>query len=83
MHRMLALALAPLLLAGCLAAKLKGPAEDHYIQTRAIADRCVGQADEEQCVDLVAMCDQAEAIAAITRGKEATGCYPAQPGEDQ
>jgi hypothetical protein len=82
MQRMFALALAPLLSTGCLAAKLKGPAEDHYIQTRAIADRCIDQADEDQCADLVAMCDQAEAISAITRGKEAVGCYAPEPGEE-
>lgn len=75
MQRMLAVVPVTLALTGCLAAKLKGPAEDHYVQARTISDRCLDRAGPEQCADLVAMCDQAEAIDAIARGKEARGCY--------
>jgi len=73
--RTVALLIAPLVLTGCLASKLKQPAADHYLQTRAIAERCL-DAGRDDCDDLVAMCDQAEAIVAITRGRDARQCIP-------
>lgn len=76
MQRML-VALAPLLVSGCLAGKLKGPAEDHYLQTRAIVDRCAAEdCSPELAEDVTAMCDQAEAILAIAEGREPTQCVP-------
>jgi len=78
MHRVM-IALAALPFAGCLAAKLEPPAEDHYLQTRAIAERCDGAYYDRPCSpalreDLEAMCDQAEAIHALAQGRDATSC---------
>lgn len=76
MQRML-WALAPLLAVGCLAGKLEGPAEDHYLQTRAVADRCAAEDCSPQLTeDVTAMCDQAEAILALAEGREPTQCHP-------
>lgn len=70
---------------GCLAATLKGPAADHHLQTRTILERCEGAYYDGKCSpdlleDLEAMCDQAEAIRAISEGREALSCKEsAQP----
>lgn len=59
---------------GCLAGQLKGPVEDHYIQTQTIADRCrEGIYDNGPCgvdlqEDVDAMAKQAELLNNIVTG---------------
>ena len=79
------IALASLAFAGCLAAKLEPPAEDHYLQTRAIAERCDGAYYDRPCSpelreDLKALCDQAEAIHALAQGRDPGQCFPDDGG---
>lgn len=83
MYRLAALAFL-LPISGCLAGQLREPAGDHYLQTRTIVERCEGAYYDGQCSpdlveDLEAMCDQAEAIQAITRGSDPGTCR--EPGE--
>ncbi len=74
MRKALTFALA-LPLAGCLAGKLRGPVEDHYVQTRVISDTCAAGGYAVNCPadlleDLEAMKAQACALDAITRGEQ-------------
>ena len=68
-----------LLVSGCLAKQLKHPAEDHYVQTKAIADNCRegGGYAEAPCSgdlqeDLDAMQQQARCIYTITKAEKCT-----------
>jgi hypothetical protein len=77
---------AALLVSGCLAKQLKHPAEDHYVQTKAIADNCRddGGYAESPCSpelqeDLDAMAQQAHCVHAISKGEK---CTPAA-GDDK
>jgi hypothetical protein len=76
---LLALALAP----GCLAKQLRSPAEDHYVQTRHIAESCAkgsyGTCTPELKEDLEAMAKQACLLNAIAQGTDGTECK----GEEQ
>ena len=83
MYRLAAL-ISAVPLAGCLAGSLKGPAEDHYLQTRAIVERCEGAYYDGKCSpdlveDVTAMCDQAEAIRAAARGTKPGSCKEPTP----
>ena len=85
MKRAAMLALAALPFTGCLAGKLEPPAEDHYLQTRAIVERCDGAYYDRPCSpelveDLTAMCDQAEAIHALAAGRDPGQCIPDDGG---
>ena len=68
---------------GCLAKQLRTPAEDHYVQTKHIADSCAkgayGTCTPELKEDLEAMAEQACLLNAITRGTDGAECK----GEDQ
>jgi len=61
---------------GCLAKRLQIPAEDHYVQTRVIAEKCRTQGyDDSPCSgqlqeDLDAMVKGAQAIDAVAKGKK-------------
>lgn len=64
-------------LTGCLSKKLKTPAQDHHVQTMVIAERCRSSdgypespCSKELQEDLDAMTKQAEAIHAISEGKD-------------
>jgi len=62
----------------CLAKKLTTPAEDHYVQTRAIASRCGDDCSPELREDLEAMTAQACLIDAIVKGEDGSSCEGAE-----
>lgn len=76
---LLVLAIAP----SCLAKQLRSPAEDHYVQTRHIADSCskgaYGTCTPELKEDLEAMAKQACLLHAIAQGTDGSECK----GDDQ
>ena len=60
---------------GCLAKQLRAPVEDHYVQTRTIAERCKAtECEPDLQEDLDAMAEQACALDAIVKGEDAKGC---------
>ncbi len=63
------------LASGCLAAKLRGPSRDHYLQAQTIANRCAADGGSaELCEDADAMAKQACYIAAIVDGNDGKQC---------
>lgn len=63
----------------CLAKKLTTPAEDHHVQTRAIASRCGDDCNPEELQeDLKAMAAQACLIDAIVKGEDGLSCKGAE-----
>jgi hypothetical protein len=67
------IALALILLPGCLSKTLRGPAGDHFVQAQTIADNCERGRYTPACApdlkeDVDAMAKQAECILAITNG---------------
>jgi len=80
---LLAVLLLPL--GGCLKKTLRHPAEDHHVQTKAVAASC--EADgygNGKCTqdDLDAMAKQAECIDAIVKGEDCDDAPAADGGEE-
>lgn len=73
--KQIALIATVLALSGCMTKQLMVPAEDHYVQTKVIAEKCRGDGypdapcSKELQEDLDAMVKGAEAIDAIAKGK--------------
>lgn len=77
MRRTIPILIAGLLLAsGCLIKTLKVPAEDHFVQTATISDRCQKDpaCDDDMKEDLAAMAKQACLIDAIVKGDKPERC---------
>lgn len=61
---------------GCLTTKLRTPVEDHYVQTKTIAERCKttgypeAPCSKELQEDLDAMAKQAELLDNIVKGQK-------------
>lgn len=61
---------------GCLAKQLRVPAEDHYVQTKVISDRCQKDpaCSDEHRENYAETAKQACAIDAIVKGKDPAHC---------
>lgn len=69
----LTIATVAVLTSGCLVKRLQVPAEDHYVQTAAVAEACkTAGYGSDKCTaeDLDAMVEQAKCIYAITKGEK-------------